>query len=262
MTYVLAAAVVSTDGGGSGSLALLVVYVSLAIGVSFLCSELYPDVVDRRSENVPLGQALVTAPDEVRSRLKSAMWLAARCLGRDGVELRARVDGEPHWGQVRSVLVGAIGRARSQPKYEELHGSASALRVSELHPAVWEAVRESWRKRAFEEAQKRASVAVETMAQDKPETPQMSGQALWEMAFSVKPPKSTAPRLRLRFDDGRASFNNVHVGAEHFAKALYGGVRNLVAHVNDDPDPAESLELLAAWSTLARWVDRSAVERA
>ncbi len=38
MDDLLAAAVISGDGGGSGSLTLLVVYITLAIGVSFLCS--------------------------------------------------------------------------------------------------------------------------------------------------------------------------------------------------------------------------------
>ena len=38
MTFLLAAAAVSADGIGSWSLALLFIYVALAIGVSFLCS--------------------------------------------------------------------------------------------------------------------------------------------------------------------------------------------------------------------------------
>ena len=38
MVQILAAAVAPSDGGGSGSLTLLVVYIVVAIGVSFLCS--------------------------------------------------------------------------------------------------------------------------------------------------------------------------------------------------------------------------------
>lgn len=80
-------------------------------------------------------------------------------------------------------------------------------------------------------------------------------------AFSTNLPVNGHPRLRIAADDGSDSFPNLHDGAGNFARGVYSAIRNPNAHdEGDEPNESEALEQLAAFSTLAPWVDASTAE--
>ncbi|MFF8250031.1 TIGR02391 family protein [Streptomyces griseus] len=54
-----------------------------------------------------------------------------------------------------------------------------------------------------------------------------------------------------------------HDGAAAFARGVYAGIRNPIAHeAGDELEENEALEQLAAFSILARWIDTATVEKA
>ncbi|WP_228121219.1 TIGR02391 family protein [Streptomyces fagopyri] len=82
-----------------------------------------------------------------------------------------------------------------------------------------------------------------------------------QSAFSLNAPKVDESRLRLMPDDGSDTFRSIHRGAMAFAEGCYAGIRNPNSHEDGLPElpEHEALEQLAAFSVLARWVDRASL---
>lgn len=88
----------------------------------------------------------------------------------------------------------------------------------------------------------------------------VSESDLLNQVFSLDPPKSGVPRLRLMVDDRSKTFQSLHRGARAFADGLFAALRNPVSHdPQDEFEEHIALERLAAFSVLARWVDASQV---
>jgi hypothetical protein len=86
--------------------------------------------------------------------------------------------------------------------------------------------------------------------------------ALFRQAFSLDPPEPGKPRLRLGEDDGSPTFRSVHRGVMAFAEGGYAMLRNPGSHEpQDDLPEIQALEQLAAFSVLARSVDRAVIVR-
>lgn len=64
-------------------------------------------------------------------------------------------------------------------------------------------------------------------------------------------------------NDGSKTFRSVHRGARSLAEGLYVGIRNRLGHELAGATPEQdTLEHLAGFSILARWVDVAIVETA
>jgi hypothetical protein len=85
----------------------------------------------------------------------------------------------------------------------------------------------------------------------------VSNKALVEQAFSLKPPERDQPRLRVRDDDGSEGYMSAQVGALQFGTGCFMALRNPAAHENEELAEQEALEQLAAFSILARWIERT-----
>lgn len=109
----------------------------------------------------------------------------------------------------------------------------------------------------FAEAVAAAGRKVNAETQNKVMRRDIGETALFQQVFAAAP-EPGEPRLRLRADDGSDTYENMHRRAMALAEGLFAAVRNPIAHEADsDLSEQGALEELAAFSVLARWVDRA-----
>ena len=89
---------------------------------------------------------------------------------------------------------------------------------------------------------------------------------LARMSFDRRGPTKHEPRLRFWGYGSRDSvaWRNAHDGARQYAMGCVKRIRNLAVHHprDSEPDATETLEILGALSTLARWITKAEVVRA
>lgn len=82
--------------------------------------------------------------------------------------------------------------------------------------------------------------------------------SLVSSAFSTKPPSSGSPRLRfVEYTDGSDPWTNAHDGVGNYGRGCFQRIRNLVNHSSRTIDTSTAVEMLAALSLLARWIDEA-----
>ena len=127
---------------------------------------------------------------------------------------------------------------------ERLGDDAPQLSAGAMHRWVWDGARSLWRSGHFREAVTAAARKVNAETQNKVARRDVSETALFQSVFS------------------KDAFRSVHRGAMSFAEGCFAGIRNPNSHEDGLPElpEHEALEQLAAFSVLARWVDRAAVD--
>ena len=129
-----------------------------------------------------------------------------------------------------------------------------------FHPWVWQAAASRWASGHFGDAVQAAAKRINAELQTKVGRRDLSETTLFQQAFSLDPPAPGKTRLRRAPDDGSQTCRNLQAGAMQLAGGLYMGVRNPIAdEASDEFAEQEALELLAAFSVLARWVDHAEV---
>jgi hypothetical protein len=139
---------------------------------------------------------------------------------------------------------------------------APSIEASALHPWVWEAARSHWTSGNHDAAVWAAGVNVNSRLQRKVGRKDIGEGQLLREAFSADEPKPGRPRLRLTDSSNPLLFQDLHVGASNFGQGLYSAVRNVLNHVEADEHSireSEAIEALAAFSLLARWIDKADV---
>ncbi|MBA4865949.1 TIGR02391 family protein [Streptomyces sp. PSKA54] len=172
-------------------------------------------------------------------------------------------DRQPYWRE-REAANRAIAQLEAQQELEENLGSgAPQLDAATMHPWVWGSVQGLWSSGHYREAVGVAAKAINAQAQAKLGRKDISEAKLIGEAFSMKPPASGSPRLRIGVEDGSDTYRNRNEGAAAFARGVYSAIRNPIAHeIDDELNENEALEQLAAFSILARWIDDARVETA
>lgn len=159
-------------------------------------------------------------------------------------------------------------RAVAQLKAEQeladnLGTNAPQLDASTMHPWVWGSVQGLWSSGHYRQAVSVASVAVNAQAQAKVGRKDLSEWKLLNDAFSIKDPEPGKPRLRLAPKEDSDTWRSRHEGAGAFARGVYSAIRNPIAHEQgEELTETEALEMLAAFSLLAKWIDDATVETA
>jgi hypothetical protein len=151
---------------------------------------------------------------------------------------------------------------RQQELVENLGEAGPSLHASTFHRDVWDAAQAPWRNGHFGDAVRAVARSVNAQLQTKVDRRDESDAKLVGECFSLKPPTSTQPRLRLMGDDGSDTYASLHEGAAAFGRGCFMAIRNVLAHEYGDaaePPELEALEYLAAFSVLARWVDEAIV---
>lgn len=166
------------------------------------------------------------------------------------------------WDHLRDFAARARAElVRREEIQEKLGDNAPSLDAGQFHPWVWAAAATFWRNGHYRTAVGQAAVMVNAETQKKVQRPDMSETKLFQNVFSLDAPKQGQPRLRLMTDDGSDTYKSVHRGAAALAEGLYASFRNPSAHtVQAELPEQEALEQLAAFSALARLVDRAKLE--
>lgn len=166
------------------------------------------------------------------------------------------------WVQHREASLRALAQLNRQEEIRQRLGDAApTLDAAQLHPWVWEGARSLWQSNHYAEAVRAAAVKVNAETQNKVNRRDVAEATLFQQVFSCNPAEPGKPRLRLMGDDGSKTFQSLHRGAAAFAEGCFAALRNPGSHdPQDDLPEHEALEQLAAFSVLARWVDRAAIE--
>lgn len=137
-----------------------------------------------------------------------------------------------------------------------------AFQANKMHPWVWEAARPHWTSGNDRAALWAAAINVNSRLQAKVGRKDLGESKLLREVFSTEAPREGRARLRLCDESNPDLFKDMHVGASSLGQGLFAAVRNPLNHVTEDEhdlSEAESLEALAAFSLLARWIERAAV---
>lgn len=148
---------------------------------------------------------------------------------------------------------------------EKLGDDAPDMDAANLHLCAWENGRSYWNTGQYRQAVMQAAIRINAETQAKLGRMAVSETALFNEAFSRSAPKEDAARLRLTQDDGSKTCENLHRGARAFAEGLYAAIRNPGMHTPEEAAGGQEqlcLEQLAAFSLLARWVEKADVETA
>ena len=122
-----------------------------------------------------------------------------------------------------------------------------------MHPLIWGAAGPLWRDKHYRLAVTAAAesliaqVKALTGRNDIPDT------ALWQEAFSNKPPTPGKPRLRWRGDEMDRNVISTNEGLRQFAPGSQLTIRNTATHSTEALSEQDGLERLAVLN-LARWV--------
>ncbi|MGO4534836.1 TIGR02391 family protein [Leifsonia sp. 2MCAF36] len=144
---------------------------------------------------------------------------------------------------------------------ENLQPEAPRLRADRLHPWIWSAAQSLWESGHHADAVETAAKKLNAEIQNKVQRRDVSDASLCTEVFNAAPP--AAGRSRLRFPGARdsESWRSRQEGAMSFSRGAFMAIRNPLAHDGEvDLGEHEALELLSAFSVVARWVDQCEVE--
>jgi hypothetical protein len=139
---------------------------------------------------------------------------------------------------------------------------APSIEADSLHSWVWDAARPHWVSGNHDAAVWAAAVNVNSRLQRKIGRKDIGEGQLVRESFSTDNPKPLRPRLRLCDSSNQLLFQDMHIGASNLGQGLYSAVRNVLNRTDATEHSfreADSIESLAAFSLLARWIDRAKV---
>ena len=171
------------------------------------------------------------------------------------------------WREQREAAIlcrSAIAAEAEIQKY--LSDSGPVMTAAGLHPWVWDAARPAWSAGNYDDAVDAAARNVNSRLRAKVGRRDIGEGDLLAQAFSDKPGDEQNPRLRLALPEqlGMKTVTSIYAGISAFGKGLFQSVRNPLAHEAPGAMASgeqEALESLAAFSLLARWIDRASVRR-
>lgn len=166
------------------------------------------------------------------------------------------------WSQhIEAIRRARVLLVREDELAEKLGDNAPRLNAAHMHPWAWEGARSLWESGHYREAVRAAAVKINAELQNKLGRTDISETDLFNQAFSTDPPKPGNPRLRLMADDKSKNFRSIHRGVAALADGCYAAIRNPISHMVGSLTEDEALEQLAAFSMVARWVDKATVEK-
>ncbi|MFZ1285437.1 MAG: TIGR02391 family protein [Candidatus Phosphoribacter sp.] len=141
-----------------------------------------------------------------------------------------------------------------------------SLDGASLHPWVWDSAKPAWSAGLYEDAVDAAARGLNSRLRAKVTRRDLGEGDLVGQLFSQKEADEHNPRLRLPLAEGTGekTVRAIYAGITQYGQGLFSAVRNPLAHEapgHSGMTEIEALESLAAFSLLARWVDRSEVRR-
>lgn len=222
------------------------------------------------AQYLDLNERVPLPPEEVRPNKKTRLRGSVAQLSNADNSVRAiaeAVDGErPRWiGEtlVRRLVWELTEGDEARAKLGTEGDPRPFVEAEALHPWVWEAARPHWTSGNHDAAVWAAAINVNSRLQRKVNRRDIGEGQLVRESFSPDRPKPGMPRLRLCDPSNGKTFQDMHAGAGNFGQGLYSAIRNVISHVEPEEHSyrdAEAIEALAAFSLLARWIDRAELE--
>ncbi|HWE67498.1 MAG TPA: TIGR02391 family protein [Acidimicrobiales bacterium] len=144
--------------------------------------------------------------------------------------------------------------------------SGPKMSADQFHPWIWDHASALWAdgyRRAAVQAAATALFDFHLPAKLERARDTRGGADLMGQAFSLRDPEVGAPRLRLPGYDRNAdekSWKSAHEGAMHLGQGCALAIRNLTTHDLTEPEEQTALEMLAALSLVARFVQDATLE--
>lgn len=139
---------------------------------------------------------------------------------------------------------------------------------SQLHPIVWSAAAAHWTTHQYRVAVREASEALTVHWKTKLGRTDADDTVFWQQTLSPGEPEQGRPKLTWLGDPSDKTTKSMRGGLEPLAKALNSLatglnliVRNVTTHTRDELGEQEAMERLAAYSYLARLLDKCEIGR-
>jgi hypothetical protein len=163
-------------------------------------------------------------------------------------------------GRLTSLLMDAEARDDS-----ELPAFSPAL----MHDVVWAGAAVHWTSHQYRVAVREAAEGLTVFWKEKLGRNDVDDTVFWQQTLSPGEPEAGRPKLAWPGDPADKTVRSMRGGLEPLAKALNSlatglnlTVRNVTTHTRDELSEQEAMERLAAYSYLARLLDRCDVRTA
>lgn len=197
-----------------------------------------------------------------RQEMHAASQVAEHILEDVEPELASQLQVANNGSEFAEIASRALALLKNLQDLEEKLGPRGPrLAAGSLHSSVWDSAA-PWGVEQYAESVDVAARTVNALLQDRVGRRDHSETELVRRAFSTNDPPPDGPRLRFPDvdpDEDPRTWESLHRGAMKFGAGCFSAIRNPLAHrrPEDELDKQEALEYLAAFSVLARWLDRS-----
>lgn len=173
--------------------------------------------------------------------------------------------------EVRSTAATVRGRLRGMISEAEAKAEAGipGFAPSQLHRLIWAAAADHWTTHQYRVAVREAAEALTVEWKTKLGRHDVDDTVFWQQTLSPGEPFPGRPKLVWPGDPTDKTNRSMRGGLEPLAKALTAlatglnlTVRNVTTHSRGELSEQEGMERLAAYSYLARMLERCEVHRA
>lgn len=172
---------------------------------------------------------------------------------------------------VRTTAATVRGRLRTMIGEAEAaeEGEVPGFAPSQLHPLIWSAAAAHWTTHQYRVAVREASEALTVHWKTRLGRKDVDDTVFWQQTLAPGEPSPEKPKLVWPGDTTDKTTKSMRGGLEPLAKALNSlatglnlTVRNVTTHTRDELTEQEAMERLAAYSYLARLLDKCEVREA
>lgn len=166
---------------------------------------------------------------------------------------------------IRMTAANVKGRLDSMITDSEARDSTSlpSFSPAKFHQVVWTAAAAHWTTHQYRVAVREASEALTLHWKEKLNRNNVDDTSFWQQTLAPGEPGNGKPKLVWPGDHSDKTVKSMRGGLEPLAKALNGlatglnlTVRNVTTHTREELSEQEAMERLAAYSYLARLLDR------
>lgn len=239
---------------------------------------LFPTVWAREGEDEANVRNLELAVAEAAGLAAKAVDVTGALLGVQGIGL---IDPISNWSMMRNPKAFLSPQdvrttaATVRGRLAALLADAEAAQTEDLpafspalmHPVVWSGAAAHWTSHQYRVAVREAAEGLTVHWKQRLGRNDVDDTVFWQQTLSPGDPELRRPKLRWPGDPGDKTTKSMRGGVEPLAKSLNNlatglnlTVRNVTTHTRHELSEQEAMERLAAYSYLARLLDRCDVE--
>lgn len=239
---------------------------------------LFPTVWTREGEDEANVRNLELAVAEAAGLAAKAVDVTGALLGVQGIGL---IDPISNWSMMRNPKAFLSPQdvrttaATVRGRLDALLADAEAAQTEDLpafspalmHPVVWSGAAAHWTSHQYRVAVREAAEGLTVHWKQRLGRNDVDDTVFWQQTLSPGDPELGRPKLRWPGDPGDKTTKSMRGGVEPLTKSLNNlatglnlTVRNVTTHTRDELSEQEAMERLAAYSYLARLLDRCDVE--